>query len=1227
MAKYLTQVDTENEGTLIIRDPEVWQYINTVGGQLEVVVVDTLPTADATTYGKIYLTNEAGVGTSNSYDEYVTKRAGSPGAYTYSWEKIGTTDLNMAGYSAKGHVHPVDTNVSVDDHDYTPQGTVNVTLKYTGTQAVEGSTTAQGTVTLTVLDHDDAAATAFTPKGSIVGPVVNGVAEATPYAEQGSTPATGGDHKHAIGKTKKYMKAVDQSFLTGVTPTKQKLQTDTMQNFESTTDDAHKAAHIDKAKDISIARVTGDDTSVPTVDDTQEADFTTTPATSPFVTGLAVPGSGETADVLVQAEATVIVGEGDANNPHYRLSFAGKKLATGNAITGVTHAWNGNTKPLKKSAFGSKDIPTVANYTESDMADLIADSVTPTDAAGITAALLDAANLDKAYRLTSEFTVSSSNMAWFAANEVTENGKIATDTCLLVANAGTDENPSYVFHVLNHDYQFSHKKFGTAIQVPAQNGSKTFATGAVGSTGSGANVMTAVTPASGTISNYLKYTGSLPDGLALQQYVGMDGRQHDLTLSAVWQHRRVVAEVQAADGFGGTLLAFSRSHIVGCAGDKWNDTDVASNVRSQVEWTVEPSGSVARTSLRARAYDTANKAWGDWSRPYEQTAGDDEMGAIVLSGGFAGNIYGVEVYDSETDELLFKGIPAVGADPVAAGLWDNVADTMHDGYIDCRYPIKESMDGDIPFYDHVDGATGDNGAHRHDVAASFQGTTEWLKPTFQGQQSAVTGTTPKAEVDTQTFTGTQANLRHTVHNPRVYSGVDDWDEGNRLGDWYGITYDENVADPQKTRIGNMTMHKTLPIQSRMRRCLLMDDGTVYNYLDKDDSRYYANGSKDMAGNDIGGQLAELGGTAYSTYGDSTSAPFNVQVMVEIPHHWRKVMKDANDVVTAMISPYEQEGWIEVPTYYVGAFEANIDSNSKMRSAAGNFYPTRNTTLADFRTAARKRHQTLADGTTPDYRWNILPWLYYVDLYWLYVIEYANTNSQKAFNDELTSDGYRQGGLGEGCTNCTSATYDVCKCGCTADGSIQSPSDTSSDTDNLGNNSGYVTIAKPSGQTGNTYPVSYRGIENIFGSVWTILDGICFADTVVYICPNPAHYATIGAGGQVTVDTSKYTQLSEAKLQAGIGTQTVKKMLIGSDGVGHILPVETTTSVGMDYHYCDGYWGYDATYGGAYQMAVVGGSAHNGTLAGLASVASRRSVAALLASFGSRLCFLPNANDN
>ena len=47
---------------------------------------------------------------------------------------------------------------------------------------------------------------------------------------------------------------------------------------------------------------------------------------------------------------------------------------------------------------------------------------------------------------------------------------------------------------------------------------------------------------------------------------------------------------------------------------------------------------------------------------------------------------------------------------------------------------------------------------------------------------------------------------------------------------YGIQWDTTVSTPTCTRIGSIALHKSLPIQNRMRGCLLSDNGTVVEYL-------------------------------------------------------------------------------------------------------------------------------------------------------------------------------------------------------------------------------------------------------------------------------------------------------------------------------------------------------------------------------------------------------------
>lgn len=89
--------------------------------RLDIIVVDTLPTASADTMHNLYLVPESGSAT-GTYVEYVTVRSGSAGSYTYSWERIGTTDADLSNKVDKGtytsetagaHTHSVSGNVTV----------------------------------------------------------------------------------------------------------------------------------------------------------------------------------------------------------------------------------------------------------------------------------------------------------------------------------------------------------------------------------------------------------------------------------------------------------------------------------------------------------------------------------------------------------------------------------------------------------------------------------------------------------------------------------------------------------------------------------------------------------------------------------------------------------------------------------------------------------------------------------------------------------------------------------------------------------------------------------------------------------------------------------------------------------------------------------------------------------------------------------------------------------
>lgn len=68
-------------------------------------IVSTLPIATAETYFNVsktvYLISNTSPGGNDYFDEYITVRSGVEGAYTYSWEKIGNTQIDLSNYYTK----------------------------------------------------------------------------------------------------------------------------------------------------------------------------------------------------------------------------------------------------------------------------------------------------------------------------------------------------------------------------------------------------------------------------------------------------------------------------------------------------------------------------------------------------------------------------------------------------------------------------------------------------------------------------------------------------------------------------------------------------------------------------------------------------------------------------------------------------------------------------------------------------------------------------------------------------------------------------------------------------------------------------------------------------------------------------------------------------------------------------------------------------------------------
>ena len=96
-----------------------------VAGGVQIVVADNLPAASRDTVGKMYFISNVH-GEKDIYDEYLTIIGGTEEAPTYSWEKIGSTDIDFSDYAKNNHTHTVTSNVTAARKKYTPAG--NITL-------------------------------------------------------------------------------------------------------------------------------------------------------------------------------------------------------------------------------------------------------------------------------------------------------------------------------------------------------------------------------------------------------------------------------------------------------------------------------------------------------------------------------------------------------------------------------------------------------------------------------------------------------------------------------------------------------------------------------------------------------------------------------------------------------------------------------------------------------------------------------------------------------------------------------------------------------------------------------------------------------------------------------------------------------------------------------------------------------------------------------------------
>lgn len=405
---------------------------------------------------------------------------------------------------------------------------------------------------------------------------------------------------------------------------------------------------------------------------------------------------------------------------------------------------------------------------------------------------------------------------------------------------------------------------------------------------------------------------------------------------------------------------------------------------------------------------------------------------------------------------------------------------------------------------------------------------------------------------------------------------------------YGVEWDTASSSPDGVRVGNMQLHRELPIQSKMRMC----------------------------------EVDRLGAVTAASVSGMVQRP-DGSIMTEIPEHWYKSYTNGTKF-RMMLSEIPLPGYNHIDKFYISTYEACIsrsegklwsenlyaysDGNSSLNNLRGGDNtsdwdgtyrsllrrPVTNLTRDQFRQAARKR----GSG------WEMYTYGAHKTLFWLFAVEYATLNSQKSFNAQKDANGFSQGGLGLGPTQMTdwtnfNNTNPLIPCGYTNE---------------FGNGSGekaYV-VKNASGGTHATLMANrYRGIENPFGHIWKYTDGANIQVTtgdaglsVLWTTDDPSNFS----------DTSCIGYDKKGNICRTNGY--VKRVLLGEDG--DIVTTEVGGS--SSTYWCDYYYTYTSI--NRMLMVRVGGDADRVLDASLTCVAANLAPSDGSRNSSSRLCFFP-----
>ena len=402
-------------------------------------------------------------------------------------------------------------------------------------------------------------------------------------------------------------------------------------------------------------------------------------------------------------------------------------------------------------------------------------------------------------------------------------------------------------------------------------------------------------------------------------------------------------------------------------------------------------------------------------------------------------------------------------------------------------------------------------------------------------------------------------------------------------DWYGVSWSETSSNPDCTRIGNMEMHRSLPIQSMMKPFAFQTQ-PVHKDQFVPLKENFTEAMYGHVNNREAGQVAST-----------------VNVMIKIPEFWYvDDYTPGTKTHNLKICPHAKPGWHHHKEAYVSAYEAFNFGNKGRLISMKSVVPTVNFTRTNGRTWAR------ANGFDGEAKWNLYTYEEHRAICHLFLVEYATRNSQKAVNTALTPEGFRQGGLGSGCTTGTA----------TINGAQTWSFIPTGSSDSLGSGSGEVTVtiqqtdSSGSNTTTTTRKCNrYRGIENPFGHVWKHTDDIIS----IYEGGWRTYYKSIKPDQFATNKNNSYKPLTSAAVVTGYKTEI------------RVTPTcdffaEACTNGSETTYWCDYNW--DDNTDTSEHCLLIGGSSDYGGRAGLFLLTSSYGVGISTASIGSRLTYLP-----